>query len=254
MSESDDMRGDRYLKPTFFVDSDSREIMDYAQSVCHESMSDKEKAIALFYAVRDDIRYDLFGFEVNLHYMKASYILKKQSGYCVSKALVLSASARAMGIPARLGFADVINHLNPGKMHELMKTNIFAYHGFAELYIEGRWVKATPSLDSRLCEKMGYQKPEFDGVSDTIYPAWNLKGEKHMEYVRYYGSYEDLPIEALVASVETYYPHFFNGKRVIIRELAKTQGLDYNSVVSYPDMVPVPHEAPRDEYEFLKAS
>lgn len=254
MSEQDVKGDDRYLTPTFFVDSDSREIREYAGSVCNGGMDDKEKAIALFYAVRDDIRYDLFGFEVNLNYMKASYILKKQSGYCVSKALVLAASARAVGIPARLGFADVTNHLNPVKLHELMRTNVFAYHGFAELFISGRWVKATPSLDSGLCEKMGYEKPEFDGVRDTTYPAYNLKGEPHMEYIRYYGSYPDLPIEDLIASVEKYYPHFFNGKKVTARKLARAQNLDYDKVLSYNDMVPIPPESPRDDYYFRKAS
>lgn len=245
---------DRYLKPTFFVDSDSPEIVDYARSACRGVTGDKQKAIALFYAVRDDIRYDLFGFEVNLNYMKASYILKKQSGYCVSKALVLGAAARSQGIPARLGFADVINHLNPGKLHEMMRTNIFAYHGFAELFIEGRWVKATPSLDSTLCEKMGYVKPEFDGVHDTIYPDRNLKGEQHMEYLRFYGSYPDLPIDDLIKSVETHYPHFFNGKSISAAMLAKIQQLDYDHVVQYKQMIPVPPETPRDFYYFRKAS
>lgn len=249
-----DYHPDLYLKPTFFVDSDAPEIVDYAQKTCKDVTGDRQKAIALFYAVRDDIRYDLFGFEVNLNYMKASYILKKQSGYCVSKALVLAATARAAGIPSRLGFADVINHLNPGKLHEMMRTNIFAYHGFAELFIDGRWIKATPSLDSRLCEKMGYVKPEFDGIHDTVYPEKNLDGDRHMEYVRFYGSYPDLPIEDLIKSVETYYPHFFNGKRITARMLAKVQNLDYDNVVLYQNMLPVPPETPREHYFFKKAS
>ncbi|GAB6094351.1 transglutaminase family protein [Desulfatiferula olefinivorans] len=253
MREPEEFLYDRYLMPTFFVDSDSPDIIDYATAVCTGLMDDRQKAIALFYAIRDDIRYDLFGFEVNLNYMKAGYILKKQSGYCVSKALVLAAASRVVGIPSRLGFADVINHQNPGKLHELMRTNIFAYHGFAELFIEGRWVKATPSLDSDLCEKMGYITPEFDGIRDTVYPAVNRKGERHMEYVSFYGSYPDLPILDLVASVETYYPHFFGGKSISVRALAASQGLRYEDVVRYADMTPVPHESPREEYSFRKA-
>lgn len=245
---------DEFLKSTFFIDSDSHEIMEYARSVCQGITDARQKAIALFYAVRDDIRYDIFGFEVHLNYMKASYILQKQSGYCVSKALVLAAAARAEGIPSRLGFADVINHLSPGKLHEMMRTNIFAYHGFAELFIDGRWVKATPSLDAGLCEKMGYVKPEFDGIRDTVYPEKNLKGERHMEYVKFYGSYPDLPIEDLIRSVETHYPHFFNGMSISARKLALSQKLDYNHVVPYSNMPPVPPETPREDYFFRKAS
>lgn len=255
MSYHDIKHSDRYLQPTFFVDSDSESIRNYAETACRNAKSVKEKAIALFYAVRDDIRYDLFGFEIKLNYMKASYILQKGSGYCVSKALVLAAAARAVGVPSRLGFANVINYLNPESLSGLLRTNVFAFHGFAELYIDGRWVKATPSLDSALCEKMGYVKPEFDGVHDTVYPERNLAGEPHMEYVHFYGSYPDLPIEDLVRSVETYYPHFFSGKKIDVRDYASAQGLAYEIVVPYPSMVPVPPETSRSLYDMLpKAS
>lgn len=224
-----------YLTPTFFIDFDSAGIRDYAHDACQGVHTDRERAIRLFYAVRDDIKYDLFGYEINPLYMKASNILKKGTGYCVSKGLVLCAAARAVGIPARMGFADVINHLNPGKIDELLQTNVFAFHGFAELYIDGRWVKATPSFDRELCEKSGYYVPEFDGIHDTTYPAFNMKGEKHMEYVHYYGSFSDLPAYALLDSVKKHYPHFFaGGIEVTVDTLVRDAGLDIREVV--PDM------------------
>lgn len=233
-----------YLKPTFFIDSDSVEIVDYARNACRGAYTDREKAISLFYAVRDDIKYDLFGYEINPLYMKASNILKKASGYCVSKGLVLASAARVVGIPARMGFADVINHLNPGKIHELLQTNVFAFHGFAELYINGKWVKATPSFDRGLCEKSGYYIPEFDGIHDTTYPAFNKKGEKHMEYVHYYGSFPDLPAHALLDSVKKHYPHFFSGDSdVNVENLVRDAGLDLKDVVPNKNLLCIPPRA-----------
>ncbi|WP_300670713.1 transglutaminase family protein [Desulfoluna sp.] len=225
-----------YLKSTFFIDFDSIEIAEYAQEACRGAYTAREKAISLFYAVRDDIKYDLFGYEINPLYMKASNILKKASGYCVSKGLVLCAAARSVGIPARMGFADLINHQNPGKIDELLQTNIFAFHGFAELYLEGKWVRATPSFDRGLCEKLGYFTPEFDGIHDSTYPEFNLKGEKHMEYVHYYGSFPDLPVYDLLDSVKKHYPHFFAvGAEVTVDSLIRDAGLNL------PDVVPERH-------------
>lgn len=246
-------RCDKYLTPTFFLDSDSSRIKNYAAGVAEPGRNEQEKAILLFNAVRDDIVYDLFGYEVDLNYMKASCILDKASGYCVSKALVLASCARSVGIPARLGFADVINHLMPKKLLDLMRTEVFAFHGFAELFINGRWVKATPSFDSRLCEKMGYFRPEFDGVNDTVYPSYDKQGNRHMEYVHYYGSYPDLPVEDLMASVRDYYPHFFGGEKLDGRYMSRLQGIDYDIIVPDKDMKPVPPEYPRDIYQYKKA-
>ena len=230
-----------FLKPTFFINSDSEAITDYTKAICNDSMSDVEKAIALFYAVRDDIKYDLFGYEMNPNYMQASYILEKGSGYCVSKSIVFAACARAAGVPCRLGFADVVNHLNPGRLHEFMRTNIFAFHGYAELLLDGRWVKATPSFDARLCEKAGYFKPEFDGYNDTTYPAFNKAGQRHMEYISYYGSYSDVPVEDLLASVHRHYPHFCGDSGLTVEMLFIEAELDYQTIIAESDIIHTPY-------------
>ena len=52
---------------------------------------------------------------------------------------VLAAAARVLGVPARLGFADVRNHLTSPRLREMMNTDVFAYHGYTELLIDGRW-------------------------------------------------------------------------------------------------------------------
>lgn len=244
-----------YLKPTYFLDCDSKTMIDYVNSILDGTeSSDIEKAIKLFYAVRDDIVYDLFGFEIMSRYMKASYILTKGSGYCVSKSIVLATAARIAGIPSRLGFADVVNHLNPGKLHELLQTDIFAFHGFAELYLEGKWVKATPSFDYKLCINSGYFVPEFDGRHDTTYPAFDKAGNRHMEYISYYGSYPDLPVEKLLDSVKKHYPHFFSDENVTVRSLVKDEGLEYRDVVREENLLWVPYQAQPAEAGSTKLS
>jgi len=42
-------------------------------------------------------------------------------------------------------------------------TNLFTHHGYDELYIEGRWVKATPTMDLKMCQEEGIIPVEFDG-------------------------------------------------------------------------------------------
>lgn len=221
---------DVYLEPTFFIDSDSPEIIEYAKLACGDAETNMNKAIRLFYAVRDDIRYDVFGFEISPSYLKASYILKKSSGYCVSKAIVLASVARAVGIPSRLGFADVVNHLNPGKLQEFLQTDIFAFHGFTELYLNEKWVRATPSFDYHLCKKNGYFVPEFNGIDDTKYPAFDINGTRHMEYVAYHGSYSDLPVEEFLNSVTKHYPHFFP-QGITAKSIIEDAGLKYTDVI-----------------------
>src|SRR5574341_322846 len=65
------------------------------------------------------------------------------------------AVARVVGIPARVGYADVRNHLSTPKLRELVGGDLFVWHGYAELHLEGRWVKATPAFNLTLCERFG---------------------------------------------------------------------------------------------------
>jgi transglutaminase-like putative cysteine protease len=127
-------------------------------------------------------------------------------GYCVAKAVVLAAAARATGIPARLGFADVRNHLATERLRRMMGTDIFYYHGFTELHLEGKWVKATPAFNIELCHKFGVLPLEFDGRSDSIFHPFDASHRRHMEYVNDRGSRVDLPFDELREAMARYYP------------------------------------------------
>ena len=197
---------DLYLKPTFFVDSDSEEIVQLADKLTETTRDVKENAKSIFYWTRDEILYnpyETFTFERKDY--KASHIVQQMKGWCVQKACVLAALARAIQIPSRFHFADIRNHLVPEKLKKAMKTNLFVYHGYAELYIDVSWLKATPAFNISLCEKFNLKTVEFDGIHDGMLPEINLDGRKYIEYVKDRGITSDFPFDLLMKTIREYY-------------------------------------------------
>jgi len=143
---------EKYLQPTYFLDADSETVQDLFQSLTSDKKTDKDKAIALFYWVRDKIPYDVYSLSFDRANYKASAIINKKAGWCVPKAVTLAALARAAGIPSRLHFADIQNFQITDKLRESLKTDIFYYHGYTEFYINSAWIKATPAFNIELCE------------------------------------------------------------------------------------------------------
>jgi len=161
---------------------------------------------ALYYAVRDGIRYDAYGIELSEHGLSASRALALGRGWCVSKAVLLAACCRALGIPAALGYADVRNHLSTARMREAMQTDVFYWHGYTAIWLDGQWLKATPAFNRELCEKFRMHTLEFDGRADSIYHPYDLDGRQHMEYLAYRGEYVDVPLATMRDDFARYYP------------------------------------------------
>jgi transglutaminase-like putative cysteine protease len=199
----------QYLEPTYFLNYDHPEVAAFAATVCTEKQNAKEKAIALYYAVRDQIRYDPYNLRYARETIRASAVLANKAGYCVAKAVLLTALGRHQGIPSRLGFADVTNHLSTEKLRRLMGTDLFIYHGYTEFYLDEKWVKATPAFNLSLCEKFGVVPLEFDGMADSIFHPFDAAGRKHMQYIRDHGSFADLPFDRIYAAYDKTYPNFF---------------------------------------------
>jgi len=194
-----------YLEPTSIIDSDHPEIQRYAHRVTENNDSAREKAVKLFYAVRDGIWYDPYcPFYLPEHY-RSSNVLRNGRGYCVCKAGLLCALARAVEIPSRVGFADVRNHLTTRQLMEFMGSNLFVYHGYTELFLEGQWVKATPAFNRELCQKHNVAPLGFNGRDDALLQSYNLDKKQFMEYVTYHGTYADIPIQTIVAAWENAY-------------------------------------------------
>ena len=108
-----------YRRPGALIDSDHPKITAYASRVAGEG-SDREKALRLYYAVRDGLRYDPYNTPMKREAYRASTTLAAGHGYCVNKAGLMAAVCRAVGIPARVGYADVRNHMTTKRLSDLM--------------------------------------------------------------------------------------------------------------------------------------
>lgn len=198
------------LRPTSLIDSDHPSVRALAERAVAGKRGEIDRAVALYYAIRDGIRYDPYAFSPVAEEYRASRVAEMPSAFCIQKAVLLAAAARAIGIPSRLGFADVRNHLTSPKLAALMGSDLFVYHGYTELHLDGRWVKSTPAFNLALCERFGVRPLEFDGRTDSIFHEFDEANRRHMEYVRVRGSYDDLPIEEILAAFDSEYPGIFD--------------------------------------------
>ena len=197
---------DRYLAPTANIDWDDSSISNTARLLTEGKPDAKERARSLFYFVRDRIKYNPYRYTLAPEYLRASRTLQRGDGFCIQKAVLLAALARATGMSARLLFADIRNYMISRKQLEIQGgTNLFTDHGYCELYIEEKWVKATPAFDLQTCVEHHIVPVEFDGESDAILHRYDQEGKLHIEYVKIHGHYDDVPLEEIIQrSVQAY--------------------------------------------------
>jgi transglutaminase-like putative cysteine protease len=193
------------LAPTALIDSDHPSVIDFA-ATHGQGADDRERAVSLYHAVRDRFRYDPYRIDLSPQGMRASQVIEQGHGWCVPKAALLAAAARAVGIPARVGYADVRNHLSTERMRETMKTDIFIWHGYTELWLEGAWIKSTPAFNLELCQRFGLLPLEWDGRADSLYHPFDREGRQHMEYVGERGTFDDMPLQRIVSDFADTYP------------------------------------------------
>ena len=205
------------LSPARFIDSDHPLVIDFAERWRGASRDPREQAVSLYRAVRDEVRYNPYVFSADHDTLKASHALAAGESYCVPKALLLAACARHCGIPARIGLADVRNHLSTPRLIEMLRSEVFAMHGYTELFLEGRWVKATPAFNLALCRMFKVAPLEFDGRTDSVFHPFNAKGERYMEYLVDHGQFDDLPVELFFAHLRQCYPHLFEVDSAFLR-------------------------------------
>lgn len=203
-----------YTDPADYIDSDHPAVVAFARASAPADATARDIAGRLYTAVRDGIRYNPY---VNMRSpasFRASGVLAAGNGYCVGKAALYAAACRVHGIPARVGFADVRNHLSTEKLRQSMGTDLFTWHGFTEVYVDGAWRKATPTFNDTLCAKLGVAPLDFDGHSDALLHAFDGAGRTYMQYVDDHGSYHDVPAKFLM--------------REMARDYANMQGEDFS--------------------------
>jgi transglutaminase-like putative cysteine protease len=203
-----------YLEPREFIDSDAPAIRAFAAQIAGEEKDRIGQVLRLYRAVRDGIAYDPYVDYNNSDTFRASGVLAAGRGFCIGKATVFAACARALGIPARLGFADVRNHLTSPRLYERVKSNVFRWHCYAEVKPEDVWVKATPAFDAALCARAGIEPLEFDGKTDSLFQPFDPSGRRHMEYLADRGTFEDVPHDEIMRDFRIYYAGLMTGPKL----------------------------------------
>lgn len=202
-----------FLESTFFLDWESESVQLFTASAVGDATEPLDVAARIFAAVRDRVWYDPYSVSDDPVHYRASYVATARSAYCVPKAVLLTAVARAAGIPSRLGFCDVRNHLQTDALRQRMGgSDLFVYHGYSELLLDGRWVQATPAFNRELCARFGVEPIDFDGRSDALLHQHSADGAQHMDYVRDRGWFADLPLPEILAALRSHYGDLVGAK------------------------------------------
>ena len=200
----------RTLQVTEFLDYDTQIVADYVDNIVGSEKDPVKQVVKLYYAVRDKIRYDVYGVNMSRQGMKASSIISNKVGFCIHKSIVFAAAARYLGIPSRLTFSDVRNHLSSPALKKMVGGDVFNYHAYAEVYLQGRWVKATPVFNLLLCHLFKMDPLEFDGVNDATLQPYDKKGDQCLEFINYHGSFDDLPYQQCITALKLHHPLLFS--------------------------------------------
>ncbi len=204
---------EEYLKPTEFLDFDNSDVREFAERNSDAKKSATENAVSLYYAVRDGFTYNPYTLDLRRTGLRASNLVGRKSGYCIEKAILLAASARAVGVPSRLSFYNVKNHIATERIEKILGTNVLVFHGAAELFVNGKWLKTTPAFNKRLCEKLNVAPLEFDGTCDSIFQQFDESGAVFMDYLHEYGDFADFPYELALSEMRKNYPHIFRSEK-----------------------------------------
>lgn len=217
------------LEATYYIDSDHPEIQNTVRRLSEDCAEPAETIQKIYHFVRDQIPYNMYAVAGNQEYYKASKILSMGNGFCVQKAILFTAMARAAGIPSRLVLVAIRNHLTPSDVVQLLGGNVFFPHAYSQFLIDGQWINVAATYDRSLCERLNVPVPDFDGRSDTLLPKADNTGRQFIEYVANYGVFDDLPWQFIQDTIPAYYDSgwefWFGDEPVYIRYKKSGSGL-----------------------------
>jgi len=202
-----------YLSSTYFFDYETDEIQKIIQEFDTNTLNQKEKTIRLYLKIRDSWRYNPYEISFSKQNYRASVISKKTKGHCVDKSILLIASLRALGIPARLHLAKVKNHIGVERLTEKFGTNELTPHGMVNVLLNGKWLKLSPAFNAALCRMCNVNPLEFDGENDSVFQEFDNGGKLFMEYLDDYGHFENVPLDFIINNAKEHYPHIFNSDK-----------------------------------------
>lgn len=200
-------QGEATTRSTYHLNHEHEVVQRFVdEAVVDRSAPPVELAIQLHDAVRDRIRYEVYDADLTPEGTRASAIIERGQGFCVHKSIVYAAACRAVGIPARLVYGDVRNHLASERLLRLIGGSLFTYHALNSVYLDGAWLKATPVFNALLCQLYGITPLNFDGRSDSLYHPFDAVGRRHMEFVRWRGEFDDFPYDRVVGGITENHP------------------------------------------------
>lgn len=198
------------LRPTEHIDHESPVVRAFVDKTLagkdHDQVS---AAVALYYACRDELRYEVYGNDLSREGMKASVIIERGFGFCIHKSLAYAATLRAIGVPSRVVYGDVRNHLASPRLRELVGGDVFRFHSLTQVYLNGRWLKSTPVFTKMLCKLYKIKPLDFDGHSDAVYHPFDEEGRQHMEFLYWHGEFDDFPYDLVVGGIKENHPLLF---------------------------------------------
>jgi transglutaminase-like putative cysteine protease len=168
--------------------------------------------VRLYYAVRDRVLYEIYGADMSRDGLRASRIAGSRKGFCLHKSILYASCLRAVGIPSRLVLTDVRNHLASERLKSLVGGDVFRYHCLTSVYLEGRWLKATPVFNKSLCRLYGMAPLEFDGLADSLHHPYDEEGRRYMEFLRTHGEFDDVPYDLVLDGLRAAHPRLFKGR------------------------------------------
>ncbi|MEU4449366.1 transglutaminase-like domain-containing protein [Actinosynnema sp. NPDC050801] len=197
---------------TEFLDHSSAEVQNFVDRVVDGAA---DPVVALYYAVRDRIMYEVYGADLSREGLRASAVISRGQGFCVHKSIVYAAACRAIGVPSRIVLTDVRNHLASARLRDLVGGDVFRFHALNSLLLNGKWVRATPVFNRTLCRLYGITPLDFDGTADSVYHPFDTRGRRHMEFLHEYGEFDDLPYELVVEGIRVAHPRLFESRSVL---------------------------------------
>ncbi len=197
------------LAVTEFLDWDHEAVREFTEKAIGTEADPVQQAIKLFYTVRDKLRYDVYGVDMSEEGLKASSIIKNRAGFCIHKSIVYAAAVRSLGIPSKLVFSDVQNHISTPALKSLVGGDVFHYHAYVDVFLNGKWVKATPVFNALLCRLFGIEPLEFDGVNDATLQPYDKEGNKSLEFIICHGAFDDLPYTRCITELKHHHPRLF---------------------------------------------
>lgn len=205
--QNQELKLEEFLLETPQLNYSSMEVQQFIQTIPIYSNA-VQQAVSIYETVRDSFLYDPYHLDLRPEFLKASVVAAKKRAWCVEKALLACACFRAFGFPARLGFGIVKNHIGVEKLLIYLKREEIVFHGYVEVWIDGKWSKCTPAFDPRICKLSGVPLLEWNGREDSLFQSY-VAGTQFMEYLHFYGAFEDVPFELMHQEMYRYYPDLF---------------------------------------------